>query len=685
MVGLVGHGALLAAILCSGIAVVASLRVPPGDRREGLRAGVRALNAAAVLLAVAVGALGWALLTGDYGLEYVARATSRSMSWPYRLGSLWSGMEGSLLLWSCLLAVGLCAGLAGLRRVTETDDVLALRGRAQAVAATLIGGATLLVLTLADPFARLAFPALDGAGLTPILEHPALLYHPPILYLGQTLLAVPFALTIAALAAGRLDDTWLAVTRWFATAAWVALSAGMLAGAHWAYQELGWGGLWAWDPVENASLLPWLATTAFLHSAMVVERRRRLQAWTAALALAAFALALLGVYLTRSGVTGSVHAFAEARAIGLAFVAAVGTVVIVSGALLARRWRQLGPGWRTDGVTSRETALLANNAVLMAVLLVVTAGTLAPLVSKALGNEDFSIAPGFFATFTAVPALIALALAGLGPILPWASRRPNGDASPVPADQSGSTDFRRRRMTAAIGAGLGAAIAAALGLLAPLVITAAMAAGVTVALSATQAVRVRRRRRALAACLAHLGFALALFGIAGSTAGSEITGPLGAGQELTLGRYRLVQEGLIERSNERRSSVRVLLGVFVGDRRVATLRPGLDTYHGPGGSGAPLPEAALRSTPREDLLVTVVRIDVERGIAVIEVFRRPLVLWVWLGGILVVAGGALALQRPGRDRLRPGSVGPINRESGNETTTQTSVRSPTSPEEHAWT
>jgi cytochrome c-type biogenesis protein CcmF len=576
---------------------------------------------AAALQAVALGALAWALLTGDYSLEYVARATTRSMSWPYRLGSLWSGMEGSLLLWSCLLAVGLWAGVA--RRRTAGPVARALAG-------TLIGAATLLVLTVADPFARLAFPALDGAGLTAILEHPALLYHPPVVYLGQTLLAVPFVMTVAALMSGRLDDAWLAATRRFALVAWVALTAGMVAGAHWAYQELGWGGLWAWDPVENASLLPWLATTTFLHSALVVERRGRVKAWTAALALAAFALGLLGAYLTRSGVTGSVHAFAEARTIGTAFLAAVATVVVGGGLLLARRWRHLGTSWRTNGVATREAALLANNVILLAALVVVTAGTLAPLLSKAIGAVDFTVAPRFFGMFTAVPALLALALAGIGPALPLS---------------------RERLKTAIAGAVIGLVTAVVLDLFTPIVVIAAAAAGVTIALSATRAVQVRHRSRALAACIAHLGFALVLFGIAGSTAGSEISGPIGQGQELTLGRYRVVQEGLIERATDRRSSARVRLGVFVGNHRVATLQPGLDTFRGAGGSGAPLPETALRSTPREDLLVTVVRIDVDRGIAVVEVFRRPLILWVWIGGLLIVAGAALSLKRDQRQRV----------------------------------
>jgi cytochrome c-type biogenesis protein CcmF len=557
-------------------------------------------------------------------------------------------MEGSLLLWCWLLATGTGVGVTRLRSYGGR-----LCASAQAVSAALVGAAALLVLTVADPFARLAFPALDGAGLTPILEHPALLYHPPVLYLGQTLLAVPFAITVAALLQGRIDTDWVAVARRFALVAWVALTAGMVAGAHWAYQELGWGGFWAWDPVENASLLPWLATTAFLHSALVVERKRRLVAWTAGWAMAAFALALVGAYLTRSGATGSVHAFAEARAIGVAFLAAVAAVVVGGGRLLARPRRRLGRGWELKGVANQEAALLANNGLLLTVLVVVTAGTLAPLASKALGGiargfggvpqNDFLVAPRFFAMFTALPALVALALAGIGPALPWSRRRPAtaGEGAALPSP-------RQRLVTAGVTAGLGAASTVLFGLATPLVMVAAAAAGVTVALSVVQAVhalQAGQRGRALAAALAHLGFALALFGIAGSTAGSETSGPIGPGQHVTLGRYRLAHEGVTQQTDERRSSVRVKLGVFVGDQRVGTLRPGLDTYHGSSGSGAPLPETALRSTLREDLLVTVVRIDVDRGVAVVEVFRRPLVAWVWIGGILVVAGGVLALGR----------------------------------------
>ena len=389
--------------------------------------GTRLLAVAAALTVAAMAALAWALLTGDFTLAYVTHATSRSMTWPYRLGSLWGGMEGSLLLWCSLLTGG--AALAGRAARRRAPD---LYGVAQVVLGAVGAGALLLPLALADPFARLAAPALDGGGLTPILEHPAMLYHPPILYLGQTALALPFALTVAALALGRLDGAWLALTRRFMLVAWVALSAGLVAGAHWAYQELGWGGFWAWDPVENAGLMPWLAATAFLHAALVAEHRSRGSApsavgsWTAALAFAAFALGLLGVYLTRSGATGSVHAFAEARAVGVGLLVGVAAVVATGAVLLVRGRRRPNLSSATPPVSGREAALLANNALLIGCLLVVATGTLFPLVREALGGRDSLVGPRYFATLAAPFGLAALALAGIGPLLPWSGRRPAG-------------------------------------------------------------------------------------------------------------------------------------------------------------------------------------------------------------------------------------------------------------------
>ena len=664
MTAALGRLALAGALVACVAAVCASWLGARRRRSSLVEMGTWLLAGAAALTVAAMAALAWALLTGDFTIAYVAQATSRSMTWPYRLGSLWGGMEGSLLLWCSFLTGG--AALAGRTLRRRAPDLYA---GAQVVLGVAGAGALVLPLGLADPFARLAVPALDGGGLTPILEHPAMLYHPPILYLGQTALAIPFTLTVAALARGRLDGTWLALTRRFTLVAWVALSAGLVAGAHWAYQELGWGGFWAWDPVENAGLLPWLAATAFLHSALIAEHRSRRRLpddpagparaagsgqppaaeapqpapgaagpWTAGLAFAAFALGLLGVYLTRSGATGSVHAFAEARAVGVALLVGVAAVVAAGAVLLVRGRRRISarkvPDTRLPA-PGREAALLANNALLVGCLLVVATGTLFPLVREAFGGPDSLVAPRYFATLAAPFALGALALAGVGPLLPWSGRRPVG--------------ARRLMALAGAGAAGGLVLMAAFGLAGPVTLPAAAAGGATVALSVARALQVGRRRpRALGAAVAHLGLAVALLGVAGSTEGTRVSSPLRPGESVTVGRYRLEHQGVTDQAGVRRRSVRVKVAVFVDGDPVATLHPGLDTFDG---RGTPLPEAGLRSTPREDLLVTAGLVDPVEGTALLTVFVRPLVAWVWAGGVLVVAGGALALGGPVR---RPG-------------------------------
>jgi cytochrome c-type biogenesis protein CcmF len=272
-------------------------------------------------------------------------------------------------------------------------------------------------------------------------------------------------------------------------------------------------------------------------------------------------------------------------------------------------------------------ALLINNALLIAGVLVVAAGSLYPLISEAFGGPDAIVAPRFFASLTAVPALFVLALAGIGPALRWSGRRPSGAG--------------RLAGVAGVGAATGVAMAVVLGLGGPVMLAASAAGGSTVALTVARAVTVPRRTRALAACVAHLGLALALLGVAGSTQGQEISGPLRSGEQITLGRYRLVHEGLAVRATDRRRSTRVRLGVFVAGRRVGTLHPGLDMFEG---ATTALPETALRSTAREDLLVSVSQIDAARGVVVLAVFVRPLMAWVWTGGILLALGGAFALR-----------------------------------------
>jgi cytochrome c-type biogenesis protein CcmF len=293
-------------------------------------------------------------------------------------------------------------------------------------------------------------------------------------------------------------------------------------------------------------------------------------------------------------------------------------------------------------VSGREAALLANNALLIGCLLVVATGTLFPLVREALGGRDSLVGPRYFATLAAPFGLAALALAGIGPLLPWSGRRPAGT--------------RRLLVVAGAGAAGGLALMVVFGLAGPVTLPAGAAGGATVALSLARGLQVRRRPRALGAVVAHLGLAVALLGVAGSTEGTKVSSPLAPGDSVTVGRYRLVHQGVTDRAGDRRRSVRVNVAVFIGGDRVATLRPGLDTFDG---RGTPLPEAAMRSTPREDLLLTAGLVDPVEGTALLNVFVRPLVAWVWTGGVLLIAGGALALGGPARPGYPPGSSPPL--------------------------
>ena len=613
-----GRLALLAAAAAYAIAVAASLTGRAGTGR-------RALVVAAGLVGLATAALAWALVSGDFSLTYVADATSRAMTWPYRLGALWGGMEGSLLLWVLVLG-----GYGAVAASSLRTSAPGLQPGAQAVLAVLAGAFVVVVAAFADPFARLAVPATDGGGLTPVLEHPAMLYHPPLLYLGQAGLVVPFAITAAALARGAhaLDGAWLAATRRAMAVAWGFLSLGMLAGAHWAYRELGWGGFWAWDPVENGSLLPWLGATAFLHAAVVTERRGAVRAWTAGLALGSFCLALLGGFLTRAGATDSVHAFAEARGVGAAFSGLLLAAAAGSAVLLAARRRRLGPGWAPPAAWSREAALLVNNALLCAAVVVVAAGTLAPVLSGWAFGRPAAVGARFFSTFTAPIALALLVLAGAGPLLPWSGRGP--------------ARLRSRLPVAAAGGLAGLAGTLALGFRGPLVLAGIPAGAASLALLAGEWSRLPTAR-ARAGAVAHAGLVVLLIGVLGSTQGTEQAAVLRTGESVRVGGYTLTHEGVTVEVGERRREVRVRLAVLRSGRRVATLRPGLDSYEG---APAALPETALRSTAREDLLVTVRRIEPD-GEAVVDVFVRPLVAWVWWGGLLLAAGGISAFYGPG--------------------------------------
>ena len=599
---MIGRLALALALVASGAAVGASV--------TGRAAwGRRTLGAAVACVAVAVAALAHALVQGDWALTYVADFTSRDTPRPYRLAALWAGMAGSLLLWTWFVGVaGVVAVRWCRRRLPEVEAPVA--GGVAALVAVLVA----LLLWATDPFARLQIPAIDGAGLTPVLRHPAMLYHPLLLYAGQVALLAPFAIALAARWRRLPASAWLPGARAFMLAALTLLGIAMVAGAHWAYVELGWGGYWAWDPVENTALLPWLAALAFLHVA-----RRGSGAGAARLASLACVLGLGGAFLTRSGATGSVHAFAEAAVVGRVLA---GVLVAVAAAAVAVEVRApRAPVAPSAPLLSRERALTVSAAVLGGLLAVVAVGTALPLFRR----DGVVVTGRYFAAVTWPFALVVLGLSGIGPRLRWGA--------------TAWADAGRRLVPGLAAASLGAVLAwAALDAPSPLAVAAAAFGAASAALTVAELV-ARRDRRAAAGLLAHLGVAVLLVGVVGTSTGVHRGGVLGPGQRVAVRGYALTLDRIdAADAAGPGAAVRATVDVRRGGRRLGALQPVAMLT----GAGQRVSVAGLRSTPFEDLQVTLRAIGPDGTEVVVDVTVLPMMQWVWWGGLLAVAGLGLA-------------------------------------------
>src|SRR5215207_775320 len=410
---LAGFTCLAAALAICVYGIGASLYGARTGRHEYVASGRRSVYALAGVLVVAMAILQTAFVRSDFSFELVATHSSSTTPLFYRLTAVWSSQEGSLLLWVLLLSLWSSAILHLTRRK--------LREVAPYATAVLLGfGAFFcaLLVFFESPFGTLAAPPAEGAGLNPLLRHPSMMIHPPMLYSGYTLFAVPFAFAIGALVTRRLGAEWIRATRPFTLAAWCALGLGIMLGARWSYMELGWGGYWAWDPVENASLMPWLTGTAFLHSVMIQERRGMLKVWNVSLVLATGVLAILGTFLVRSGILQSIHAFG-ASTLGIPFLVLIGLMIGGSIALVASRSASLRSEHRLDSLLSREAAFLLNNLVLVALCFVVFWGTFFPLITEALTGDEASVGPPWFNRYITPLALILVLLSGIGPLIAW--------------------------------------------------------------------------------------------------------------------------------------------------------------------------------------------------------------------------------------------------------------------------
>jgi cytochrome c-type biogenesis protein CcmF len=705
-----GRALLVLALAVSGFGIVAALAGARTGRRDLVLAARRCVFAVAALAAGAFGILEAAFLRDDLSFAVVAGHSSLATPLFYKATAIWSSQEGSLLLWLTMLGLWSSLVLVLVRR--RMPDV---QPYAIAVLLGFAGFFSALLVFAESPFGVLGVVPSDGAGLNPLLRHPMMMSHPPALYSGYTLFAIPFAFAVGALIVRRADAEWIAVTRRFTLAAWFFLGVGIMLGARWSYAELGWGGYWAWDPVENASLLPWLTGTALLHSAMIQERRGMLKVWNATLALACGVLAILGTFLVRSGILDSIHAFG-ASTLGVPFVALIGVLVLGSVALVVTRLDTLRSEHRLDSLWSRESVFLLNNVVLVGLAFVVFWGTFFPLIAEALTGTRQSLGPPWFDRYTVPLALLLVLLSGVGPLIAWrrgtvANARRN---FLVPA----LVALGAVVLSLALGAGSSPAAVALFACAAFVVggIGQEVVRGVGArramgdrSIPVAAVTLVARNRRRYGGYVVHLGMAVLFVGVAASSAFQDVRDvQLGVGQTTRVGAYDVRYERATSRIDLQGEDLeRIVLGarliVSKDGKEVARLTPERGYYpsqavvaFGPIGrffEGEATSEIAMDAGASRDLWIAVSpdirRIEpaIEEGDRVFEQaaasltpqaagqalgaalrglsdrytqnpppasFRMlvsPMVSWLWSGALLVFAGALICLW-PGGAGLR---------------------------------
>ena len=635
----------LVAALCFGVVALALGIAGAVQRRRGLTvASTRAITVMAGFVAVATVSLLHALMNHDFSVAYVASYSSRSLTGPYTIAALWGGMEGSLLFWTLLLTIFSAVALR--RAPARTPRLVAWAGVVLAAIAVFF---LIMLVAPADPFARLRAAPADGSGLNPLLQSPGMLIHPPLLYTGFVGFSIPFAFAMAALLSGRLDESWFTASRRWTLFAWSALSVGIVLGGAWAYTELGWGGYWAWDPVENASFMPWLTATAFLHSVVIQEKRRMFKVWNVVLILLTYVLAVFGTFLTRSGILSSIHTFTEGDT-GKYFLPFLSGMLLGGMAIVAARADRLRSENRLDSVFSRESAFLLNNVLFVAAAFTVLWGTMYPIVAEALTGVRLSVGPPFFNSVFVPVGLAILALTGVGPLISW-RRMSSGSFSRVIRVPLAAGAL----VAVALGVlgvrSVGALLAFSLSAFTAVAILSEFARGSRVhrARGATWPAALThtltRNRRRYGGYVVHLGVVLIVIGLAGGAFKTEANRLLKVGDTMRVGPYTLGYEGVDRRQTPEKDINAFDLSVLRGGERIAALRPQRNFHFAQGQAQS---EVAIRTTPVEDLYVVVTSLDPD-GTAAVRAFVNPLTWWIWAGAAVMVAGMAVVIS--GRARV----------------------------------
>ena len=642
MTASIGHTSIVLAFLLALSGIVIPII---GSRRNDARylAYTRlAILGQFVLVTLAASSLIYGLVTTDFSIKYVAFNTTRATPIYYRVTGLWGALEGSLLLWEWILIIfsGIVAWVYRDRHREMMPWVLMIFSIVSAFFLCVVG-------FVSNPFETIFPIPMDGRGLNPLLEDANMMTHPPLLYTGFVGLTVPYAFAMAALIRGKVDEGWIVATRRWTITAWFFLTLGNLVGAWWSYHVLGWGGYWAWDPVENAAFMPWLPATAFLHSVQVQERRSMLKVWNLSLIIIAFSLTIFGTFLTRSGILSSIHAFSSGP-VGTVFLVFLAFVLLSSFGLLAYRSDQLKGQPELDSMVSRESAFLLNNIVLVSALFTIFLGTIFPLLSEAVAGVQVSVGAPYFNSVTVPLFLLLVFLMGVGPMIAW---------------RKASWDNLKRNFlwpaTASLVFALGLFVWQVRDVLPLLGFTLLAFVVFSILYDTALALRARHRiagegvfsglitlarrnQRRYGGLVVHLGVVLIIMGIAGSmTYSLEREATLALKEHLTVGRYLIEFEGLKGEQQPTHFRVEGAFRVFHGADEVGVLSPALKFFPT---QQSPVGRAVHRSSISDDIYLILSGFsELDKNQATLKVLVRPLVVWIWIGGFVIMLGTLVAI------------------------------------------
>jgi cytochrome c-type biogenesis protein CcmF len=645
-----GSFALILAFVCAAYAIVGGIAAIFTRHPLLIKSARQAGLATCALIFLATGSLVYLFFSDNFSVAYVVAHSNRDLATFYKIAALWSGQEGSLLFWSFLLAIYVFSVLIAYRN--KNGELMPYVG-------VVMAGVQIFFLTLnnfvASPFKMLGIPAAngtfdlvarsDGNGLNPLLQYPEMVIHPPNLYSGYTGFTIPFAFALAALLARYPGEKWIHLTRKWTMIAWCFQSCGILLGAHWAYAVLGWGGYWAWDPVENASLLPWLTGTAFLHSVMMQEKRGMMKVWNVWLVFITFMLCILGTMLTRSGVVSSVHAFAQSS-IGSWFLGFLAVIFLVCFAAYLHNRDYLKSENQLDSVVSRESSFLFNNLVLLVSCIAVISGTLFPVFSEWISGSRISVGAPFFNKVNIPLGLLLLFLTGVGPLLAW--RKTSLDS------------VKRNFGWPALTGLLAGAIAFAFGLrqfYALVCLILCVFVSCTIGMEFFRGARVIRARsgasfvasavdltmrntRRYGGYIVHMGMVLIFVGLAGAAFNRDAQKEMQLGSTLDIGSYKLLLQSFDQKAERNYTAERMIVEVLRDNKPLMMLYPERRFFQTNEQSGTMV---AIYSTLREDLYVVYAGQSPETQLPVMHAYLNPLVKFIWLGGAIVVLGTLVAL------------------------------------------